>query len=381
MSDNVLTPALIEKLNGPTEDAICLPNAAYTDDTFLELERRAMFDRGWQFASIGALIPKRGDTLPVNVAGRSILLTRDANGDVHAFHNVCRHRGLELVSEPQHGRPTLVCPYHSWTYALNGDLIKTPHFCGPDCNDSPSLDRSQYGLSRIRCEMWHDLIFVNLSGDAGSLSDVVGPLDERWKEYDFSLLRYGGTAEFDIGTNWKLAVENWVESYHLPWTHHTLNSISDMAVHYSMLEPTYVGQGSTNYDVDVARTPDLPLFPGLSEKAKAVAEYPHVTLTNVNLGIHPNFFFVFAMQPVSAERTLEYFHFYFVGDEAMTDALKAQRDAAMDTWITTNHEDIGMLEGMQRGRHSPGYRDGKFSPYHEVTTHQFQRRVANACVG
>lgn len=379
MSEEVLTQAIMDGLNASVDQAICLPNAAYTSEAFLEREREALFDRGWTYAAVGAQLPARGDAFPVEVAGRPILLTRDRDGQVHAFHNVCRHRGLQLVSEPQHGKPTLVCPYHSWTYALNGDLKKTPHFCGPDCHDGGSLDRSEYGLMKIRCEMWHDLIFVNLSGDAGPLSDVMGPLEQRWADYDFSLLRYGGSASFDIETNWKLAVENWVESYHLPWTHHTLNSISDMSVHYSMLEDTYLGQGSNTYDADVGGHPDLPIFPGLSEEKKAVAEYPYVS-PNLNMGIHPSFFFVFSMQPVGPEKTHEEFHFYFVGDEAMTDELAEQRQRVIETWKEINGEDIGMLVGMQKGRHSPGYRNGKFSPYHESTTHEFQRRLANVCV-
>lgn len=379
MINEVLTPNVIERLNSRTEDAICLPNEAYTSQAFLDRERQAIFDQQWVFVAAGSQIPARGDVLPVNVAGRSILLTRNREGRVNAFHNVCRHRGLQLVSNQQSGCATVVCPYHSWTYSLDGDLKKTPHFGGHNCHDAPNLNREEYGLAKVRCDMWHDLVFVNLSGDAGSLADTMGPLDERWAEYDFSLLRHGGSATFEARTNWKLAIENFVESYHLPWTHPSLNGYSRMQAHFNMLEPTYLGQGSDQYDSESAGHPDLPLFPGLSEARETVAEYPFV-MPNLMLGIHPSYLFVFAVQPISPEETHELFHFYFVGDEAMTDELAEQRLRVMHAWKGINLEDITMIEGMQLGRHSPGYRDGKFSPYHETTTHEFQRRIANQLV-
>lgn len=378
MPDDVLTPNVIERLNGRTEDAICLPSATYTSEAFLDREREAIFDRQWVFAAVGSQIPSRGDALPVEILGRPIVLTRNRAGQVNAFHNVCRHRGLQLVSGPQHGCATLVCPYHSWTYSLDGELKKTPHFGGHDCHEAPSLDRSQYGLAKVRCEMWHDLVFVNLSGDAAPLSSVMGPLDERWAEYDLSLLRHAGAATFDVQANWKLAVENFVESYHLPWTHPSLNRYSQMQSHFNMLEPTFLGQGSHHYDSARAGHPDLPMFPGLSAERQTQAEYPFI-MPNLMLGMHPSYLFVFALQPVSAEHTREFFHFYFVGDAALRDDLAAQRECVIEAWKGINREDITMLEGMQRGRHSPGYRDGRFSPYHEVTTHEFQRRIANQC--
>ncbi|GAB3684622.1 aromatic ring-hydroxylating oxygenase subunit alpha [Salinisphaera aquimarina] len=376
INDDLLSPAVLEQINRPTADAICLPNEAYTHDSFLERERSEIFDRQWVFAAVGAQIPRRGDVLPVEIAGRPVVLTRNRNGEVRAFHNVCRHRGLQLVSDRKQGCATLVCPYHSWAYSLDGELKKTPHFGGHDCDDAPGLDRSEYGLAGIRCEMWHDLIFLNLSGDAAALEHSLGPLQARWADYDLTLLRHGGTATFDVATNWKLAVENFVESYHLPWTHPSLNGYSRMQAHFNMLEPTYLGQGSTGYDSVAAGHPDLPMFPGLSEQARRTAEYPYV-MPNLLLGMHPSYLFVFGIQPVTPERTREVFHFYYVGDAAMTDELAAQRSKPIDSWLGINAEDIVMIEGMQRGRRSPGYVNGRFSPYHEVTTHEFQRRVAN----
>ncbi|ROO27127.1 2Fe-2S ferredoxin [Salinisphaera orenii MK-B5] len=376
MTETVLTPRVIEQLNRPTGDAVCLPNAAYTSPEILDRERDEIFDRQWVIAGVGAELPRRGDVVPVEIAGRPVVLTRNRADAVRAFHNVCRHRGLQLVGEARRGCATLVCPYHSWAYSLDGELKKTPHFGGHDCDDSPALDRRQYGLAEIRCETWYDLIFVNLSGDAPPLADCMGPLESRWADYDLSRLRHGGSATFEVEANWKLAVENFVESYHLPWTHPSLNDYSRMQAHFNMLEPTYMGQGSQGYDSVAAGHPDLPTFPDLPEARRSTAEYPYV-MPNLMLGMHPSYLFVFAIQPLSPERTREIFHFYFVGDAAMGDDLAAQRQRPIEAWTGINAEDIEMIEGMQRGRHSPGYAGGRFSPYHEATTHEFQRRIAN----
>ncbi|WP_423823290.1 aromatic ring-hydroxylating dioxygenase subunit alpha [Salinisphaera sp. SPP-AMP-43] len=376
MSDEVLTPSIVDGLNAPVDQAICLPNEAYTSDDFLQREREQVFDPQWAFAAVGSRLPRRGDVFPVNVAGRPLVLTRDRDGSINAFHNVCRHRGLKLVEEGKRGCATLVCPYHAWTYALSGELKKTPHFGGPDCHDMEGFDRSQYGLMSVRCDVWNDLVFVNLSGDAPPLAEVMAPMGEHWANYDFSQLRHAASATFHVDTNWKLAIENFLESYHLPWTHPELNEFSEMSAHFSLLEPGFLGQGSRDYDSTVAGHPDLPLFPDLNEPQSRTAEYPYVG-PNLMMGMHPSYFFVFSIQPDGSGRSVEQFEFYFVGDAAMTEELSGQRERVIEAWRNINDEDITMIEGMQRGRHSPGYQHGRFSPYHETTTHEFQRRLAN----
>ena len=153
-----------------------------------------------------------------------------------------------------------------------------------------------------------------------------------------------------------------------------------MEVHYSMVEDAYLGQGSHLYDPKTAGHAELPRFPGLSKAQQTVAEYPTLP-PNLMLGIHPDYFFVFGIDPVSPERTAETFHFYFVGDEGVSAPLAASRERVVEFWTKTNREDMDVVQGMQIGRHSPGYHDGRFSPYHEVTTHEFQRRMTNRLVG
>ena len=372
----ILSSRVVEAINRPTEEAVCLPNEAYTAAAFLDAERKALFFDAWTFAGVGAQIPEVGDLLPVTVAGLPLLLLRDEKREVRAFHNVCRHRGMQLVGEPQKRRPRLVCRYHSWTYGLDGALVMTPFFGGPDNHDSPCIDRDRMGLEPVRCDIWNDLVFVNVSGAAEPLAKYMAPLSERWAHYDLSKLRYGASCRFDLAANWKLAVENFLESYHLPFAHPTLNAASRMEAHYSMVEDLYLGQGSHAYDPAAAGHADLPRFPGLTAAQEKVAEYPTV-LPNLMLGLHPDYFFVFGVDPVAADRTAESFHFYFLGEGASAERFATPRSRVIEFWTKTNREDMLVVEGMQIGRRSPGYHDGRFSPYHEVTTHEFQRRIVN----
>jgi choline monooxygenase len=374
---DILTPEAIAAINRPTAEAVCLPNAAYTSEEFLEAERTAMFRERWAFAALGAQVPDRGDTLPVTIAGLPILVLRDQKGAIRAFHNVCRHRGMQLVTEPQKKRPKLVCRYHSWTYELDGRLALTPCFSGPEDSTSPTFDRSRMGIEPVRAEVWNDLVFVNIAGNAPPLAQYLKPLAERWKSYDLSQLRHGFSCQFDLAANWKLAIENFLESYHLPFAHPTLNATSRMEAHLSTVEDLYLGQYSTNYNPGYAGHADLPRFAGLTEKEQRFADYPTL-LPNLMFGLHPDYLFLFSVEPLSAERTKETFHFYFIGEDALASDLKPSREKVIELWRKTNLEDMGVVQGMQVGRRSPGYHDGRFSPYHEVTTHEFQRRVANA---
>ena len=207
------------------------------------------------------------------------------------------------------------------------------------------------------------------------MADVYAPLEERWAHHDLSLLRYGGSQRLRINGNWKLAMENFQEGYHLPMTHPFLNSLSSLENHYSVVEPAYQGQGSHYYDTVEAGHGDLPNFPDLPDYWKHRAEYPAV-MPNLMFGMHPDHFLFFGVIPLSPSLTEEVFHFYFIGDAALGEKHNAMRERVMTNLSSINAEDIGVVESMQAGRHSPGWETGPFSPYQEATLHQFQLKIA-----
>lgn len=360
---------------------------AYTCSQYLDRERQTVFSQYWICVGLASNLPSPGDVYPTSVAGMPIVLVRDRNHPkqtgtppLRAFHNVCRHRGLQLVDKPCNVNGRIQCPYHSWTYKLDGTLKGTPHFGGYHQDSYSGFDRDRKGLVPIRCEQWLDLVFVNLSGDAPPLTEYLQPIIERWADYDLSLLRREPReVNLECNANWKLAVENFSESYHLSWVHPSLNSCSRMEDHFGFeVGDPHVGQGSLLYKTGVIDKRSLPTFPNLETLGKqTVAEYITV-FPNLMLGIHPDYFLVFLVNPLSPDTSAERMVFYFVGDDAMTPENQTLRHLPIDLWQVTNDEDITMIERMQVGRKSSGFDGGCFSPELEQTVYRFQQAIAKA---
>lgn len=362
----------------PTVEANGLPNAAYTSEAFLTFERDHLLAKTWTAIGSGAEIPRPGDAKPVDLLGLPLLLLRDQDRGIRVFHNVCSHRGMQLVSAPGNVGKVIRCPYHSWVYSQAGDLRVAPSIGGPGKNDCPGFDKAKHGLRPVRSAVWFDQVFVDLSGDAPAFEAHVAPLAERWQDFDASLLRHGGAdsvLRFELDCNWKLAVENYCESYHLPWVHPGLNSYSRIEDHYNIeREGRFAGQGTTVYAPNLPG-PGFPHFPGLPSVWDRQAEYIAL-FPNILLGIHNDHFFVMRLEPLAPGRTRERVDIYYLGDEPLGDAFGERRRANAEAWRSVFQEDVGVVEGMQRGRASPAFKGGVFSPVMDTPTHCFHRWVA-----
>jgi phenylpropionate dioxygenase-like ring-hydroxylating dioxygenase large terminal subunit len=213
-----LTPSDISALHRPTGEAVGLPGPAYSAG-FFALEQQHLFSRTWCAVAIAPQVPNPGDAVPVDLAGWPLLVVRNRQGEIRVFYNVCRHRGMRLCSGPRTGLKNLACPWHSWLYDLDGNLLGTPDFSGERVK-TVSLDHSVLGLKPVRSAQWLDFVFVNLDGQAPSLEDHLRPLQNLLKGRDLGSIRYGGVrwgGSYDV--NWKLLVEGGIEDYHLPWVH------------------------------------------------------------------------------------------------------------------------------------------------------------------
>jgi phenylpropionate dioxygenase-like ring-hydroxylating dioxygenase large terminal subunit len=357
-----------------------LPNAHYTDPATIAAENEAVLARQWAGLDVASAVPEPGDAKPLSFLGNPLLLLRDREGVVRVFQNICRHRGMILVEEPRKIEGALRCPYHSWCYGLDGRLVATPHVGGPGQNSHPDMDRTTLGLIEVRSHVWRDVVFVNLSGDAAPFEDIHADLIARWAEFDQPLWHGGPESAFtlDVATNWKLAVENYCESYHLPWVHPGLNSYSRLEDHYHIEVPgRYSGQGSLVYrqlrGADEATFPD---FPGLSPKWDTAAEYVSL-FPNVLLGVHRDHAFAIILEAVEANRTREHIHLYYARPD--TDEMLRAKNAQL--WKTVFLEDIFVVEGMQRGRHARHFDGGRFSPAMDGPTHLFHDWVAALMLG
>ena len=357
-----------------------LSNRFYTDAACFEFERDQLFAKTWACIGFGSDVPAPGDLVPVSLLGIPLILLRDKLGKLRVFHNVCSHRGMTLVTKPGHCDGVIRCPYHSWAYDLDGALRATPKFGGPESNNLNGFDRSAHGLREVRSAVWFDALFVDLSGRAASFDEHIRPLRERWRMFDESLMRHGGkdsSLKLAVNCNWKLAVENYCESYHLPWVHPGLNSYSRLEDHYNILDGDFAGQGSRAYKPALtADGTQLPVFPELPENWRGGAEYVAL-FPNLLIGVHQDHVKIVRIEPVSPERTVEHLEIYYVGDAALADRYREVRVANLAAWRQVFQEDVFAVEGMQAGRRSPAFDGGLFSPVMDAATHCFHRWAAD----
>ncbi len=363
-----------------TGKAKALPNLCYTDPGFQAFERERLFEAGWACIGFGKDVPNPGDVVPRSLLGLPLILLRDQKRELRVFHNVCSHRGLELVSKPCHLNGPIRCPYHSWAYDFEGRLRATPFIGGPHSNECPGFDKSQHGLKPVRVAVWFDLVFVNIGGTAQDFADYIKPLATRWSMFDGALIRHGGedaSATFDVHCNWKLAVENYCEAYHLPWVHPALNTYSKLEHHFNIVEAdSFAGQGTEIYNPSLTDTgKSLPEFPALPARFRGGAEYAAL-FPNVLLGVHQDHFMAIRIEPVGVDRSLEHLELYYVGDTALSDEFREIRQANLRAWKLVFAEDVGAVEAMQRGRASPAFDGGVLSPIMDVPTHCFHKWAA-----
>ncbi|MEM6610432.1 MAG: aromatic ring-hydroxylating dioxygenase subunit alpha [Pseudomonadota bacterium] len=371
--DNDLTT--LDTIRAPIEHARGLPNAHYTDAATIAVESEAVLAKQWAGIGVGADVPEPGDAKPIEFLGEPLLLLRDDNGALRVFHNVCRHRGMVLVDQARKIEGAIRCPYHSWCYAKDGRLVATPHVGGPGQNAHDAIDRKSLGLLEVRSHVWRDVVFVNLSGDAAGFEQVQADLIARWAEFDQPLYHGGENSTFTLraNTNWKLAIENFCEAYHLPWVHPGLNSYSRLEDHYNIEAPgRYAGQGTDVYrQIECENGTRFPDFKDLSPVWNTAAEYIAV-FPNVLLAVHRDHTFTMIIDPVAKDRTEEHVHLYY----AQPDTDPELRAENARRWQDVLEEDIAVVEGMQRGRACRGFDGGRFSPAMDGPTHVFHAWVA-----
>ena len=365
----------LSNVRSSVELANGLPNAHYIDPAIFDEEKEALLFSQWAGLAVAADVPEPGDAVPLDFLGMPLLLLRDKDGAVRVFQNICRHRGMILVEQPRKIEGAIRCPYHSWCYSTKGNLVATPHVGGPGHNTHPAIRREDLGLIEIRSRIWRDVVWINVSGDAPEFADAMSDVIERWREFDLPLYHGGHDSRFtlEVASNWKLAVENYCESYHLPWVHPGLNSYSKLEDHYHIEKPgQYSGQGTMVYrqltNENGERFPDFAdVGAKWNEQAEYIAVYP-----NVLLGTHRDHAFAIILEPRGCERTAEHIHLYY----SVPDSDEGLRMRNSQLWKTVFEEDIFVVEGMQRGRHANRFDGGRFSPAMDSPTHCFHDWVA-----
>ena len=381
-----LSASELNAINCSITNAHGLPNRFYTDMNAAEEERDTVLAKTWTCIGFaGDLEPNHAR--PVSLMGLPLAQVRDAKGATRVFHNVCRHRGHRLVSDACKLNGSIRCPYHRWTYGYDGSLLGTPHIGGHGIHEIDGFEKSKRGLHEVRSAVWLDMVFVNISGDAPEFEEYISPLLARWESFigkngldTLYPAKVDGRIDLALGCNWKLAVENYCESYHLPWIHEGLNSYSRIQDHYSILAGDWgAGQGSYVFEFTKRSGVSIPRFEQWPQDKLKVAEYIAL-FPNVLLGLQNDHFFAIVLRPLAPDRTSESIQLYYVGEETIGPQFDEARRVMREGWREVFLEDVGVCEGMQQGRNSPAFDGGAFSPVLDNATHHFHKWAANRLV-
>ena len=366
-----------------------LPNECYTNKEYTLIERKKLFEDKWTVIGAASSLPKVGDVKPFDLLGLPLLIVRNKKNKIKVFHNVCSHRGVKLVDKPGNIRNVIRCPYHSWSYTADGELVATPHIGGMNKHQSSKFDKSKSNLKEIKSYVWLDLIIVNISNNQIPFKEYIKPLDERWSKFwiskDRELINHAndfGYFKLKAKCNWKFAIENYCESYHLPWVHPGLNEYSKIDDHYHIqgLPNRFAGQGTTNYNPKFKGKEKFPSFPNWPKNKENIAEYVAL-FPNVMLGIHKDHYYAYWLEPIDHENTLEHMEIYYVGEKAAkSEKFKSLRKQNHKLWEGIQKEDVDIIQRMQIGRNSNAYNGGNFSPDMDNPTHQFHKWVSSNLV-
>ena len=347
-----------------------LPARYYTDPEVFGRELDTFFFATWISAGRAEQIPSPGDFFLRELAGESIIITRDPSGAIRAFYNVCRHRGTRLCRE-DHGKfaGRIQCPYHGWTYSLDGKLQGAPHM-------DEHFSREEYYLHQIKTALWDGNIFLNLSRDPQPLTGQLGDLPQRFAPWAMAQLRLYQQRTYIVEANWKLIVLNYNECLHCPILHPALNRITDyLSGNNEPPASNYIGGtmefrgAAETMSTDGRRRRDF--LPGLNELQRKQVLYYTVN-PNLFLSLHPEYVMVHTLWPQAGDRTQIHCQWLFHLSEISRQGFHA--DDVIDFWDATNREDWSISELSQKGIRSRAYVPGPYSPQ-ERLPHAFDQMI------
>lgn len=366
--NQVLNTTLLDEFDNDSLPKHGLPGTAYVSDEFNQLENSHLFAKSWTFVGFAHQILNQGDLKPLTIAGQPIFIIRNEKNEISAFHNLCRHRNLQLVSEASNCGRMIRCPYHSWSYDLDGNLKNTPFFGGEAKQLCEGFDLKQNGLATIDCQLWHDWIFVNFDSKAEPFDTFIQPLKTMLGDNDVTQYRPVATVEFDdIACNWKLLMENFIEPYHVQFVHKTTTS-QPLQDHYAVIKGNCLGSAVDLTDQQVAQSGEGTL--GVTSQYLTL--FPNFVMGTYQpdqLGVHLNI-------PINANTTKQCRVIYIHKDAEYSDE---QIQELKDLWHSVHLEDHEMAERLQIGRRSKlAASGGVLSPYWETSVRKFQELVADA---
>jgi Rieske 2Fe-2S family protein len=353
-----------------------LPSAWYRDARIFKLEQERIFAREWLCVGREEELAAAGDYKLVNVVGESVLLLRNRDGALRAFYNVCRHRGAQLcriagasavpgmaVQGGVIAGRSIVCPYHQWSYDLDGRLIAAPHMA-----DTPGFDKSSISLYPVAVDSWGGFIFLHLTpNEAKPLPAQLAEMAARTARYPLSGLRIGHSIRYEVAANWKAICENYNECYHCGGVHPELCAVVPAfraagggALDWSRGIAHREGAYTFTHSGTTARRP----FPGLNEDERT-RHKGEVIYPNLFVSLACDHVAAFILEPQGPEHTAVTCHFLFEPD-AIAETNFDPSDT-VEFWDITNRQDWNICESVQRGMQSRVHTHGYYAPMEDLS--------------
>jgi len=375
-----MTPALpldfaqVSETLRPLEQATMLPPAAFTDQAVLDWELEEIFAAGWICVGHVSQVSEPGRFVMREIGRDSVIVIGGEDGRPRAFHNVCRHRGSRLITEGEGSvKRRLRCPYHAWSYDLDGSLRASPHMDGVE-----GFDPTCNGLAPVRLSTIGGLLLIDLGGEAPDPGEHIGDLLEHLDRYRTAELRSGGKVDYTVAANWKGIAENYNECLHCPGVHPELNALSD----YMSGEGFYgagawcggsmtLNEGAETMGKEGGHL-DRPPIASLGESDLRNILY-FALFPNALISLHPDYAMLHTLWPREPGRTDVVCEFYF--EPATMARPDFDPSDAVAFWDQTNRQDWHVCELAQKGVRSPGYSAGRYSA-EESDVHAFDAMIA-----
>jgi Rieske 2Fe-2S family protein len=356
-------------------DAKTLPQKYFVSPEVFDEEQEKIFARHWMLVGRQREIRRPGDYFVREVSGESVIIVSDKAGDARGFYNVCRHRGTRLCEEASGHTGAIQCPYHAWTYGLDGRLIGAPHM-----DEVRGFNRDDYSLHPVNIGVWEGFVFVNLAEDASPLEEWLAPLSGKFSHWNLTNLRSTKRVEYDVRANWKLMFENYAECYHCPGVHPQLQKVSPYdSAENDLTEGPFLG-GFMKINAGKSLTMSgnaCAAFVGEIENLRQVFYYS--IFPNMLLSLHPEYVMVHQLWPQSPEQTLIICDWLFHPDAFIRPDFNPED--AIEFWDVTNKQDWHVCELSQQGIASRAYEPGPYSSRESIPAawdREYLRALTNA---
>ncbi len=365
----------VELVRKPVEWASSLPREAYISDEWYNRELDEIFGKAWIWVGTVASVKNEGDFFTTKIGNDPLAVVRASDGELHGMINVCRHRGARVVNG-EGNMKSFVCPYHNWTYGLDGGLRGTPGLDWSDMQGIEGFDSKKFGLHQVRVAAWKGLIFVNFDDDAEPLEDYLGEFGAVLERFNLEKLSSAKTIQFDLKVNWKIFGDNMCEEYHIPYLHRD-------TLYKGVEERVVKAHGNSVGFYDILEEPpkenpetavsssQAPLIEGMTAEDRRHLWFFYLFPGSL-LFLTPYMLVVFNLIPTGLASCSVLLDYFFPDPSKLSEEFKNKNYGLVERILFV--EDIPVQETVQSGLLSKrGLRlgDGRFSPKFEAGLHHF----------